>query len=77
MTSARAVDCYCERRTDLSHAAIRKPAEAINEHRDRHALNRVQVDCGPSRDWIVDGLQDYLASQASDSGCAGRDQRPA
>jgi hypothetical protein len=77
MTSVFAVDGYCERGTDLSHAAVRKPAKAINQHRDRHAFNRVQIDCGASRDGIVEGFQEHFACQASDSGCARCDQRPA
>jgi len=76
MTSAGAVDCYCERRADLSHAAIRQPAKTVDEHRDRHALNRVQIDRAPLKNWIVDGLQNDLASQPSDCGCTGRDKRP-
>ena len=39
-----AVDCNLQRRADLSHAGIRETTQPLDEHGDRNALDRVEVD---------------------------------
>jgi hypothetical protein len=54
--SAVAFDGNVERRAHLPHAVVAQSSEALHEDRDGHALDRVEVDRGSARDWIVVGL---------------------
>jgi EmrB/QacA subfamily drug resistance transporter len=42
--SARAIDCDREGRTDLSHPGGGQSAKPVDEHRDRDAFDRVEID---------------------------------
>jgi hypothetical protein len=39
-----AVDGDRQRRTDLTHASVGEPADSLDEHGERNALDRIQVD---------------------------------
>jgi hypothetical protein len=51
-----AFDGHPERVADLSHTIVTESSKALHEHRDGHALHRIEVDRGSTRDWIVVGL---------------------
>ena len=68
--SGDAVDGDLERGAHVAHAVVAQPAEARDEHPDRHALRRVEVDGTTPGDRIVPRLQDHLARQAPNGGRA-------
>src|SRR5438128_66041 len=73
--SPPAIDGYLEGVADLEHAVGSQPAEPFDEHRHRHALDRVEVDRGPLRDRVVVRFQRDLAREAADGRRAGCHQR--
>jgi hypothetical protein len=48
-----AFDCYVERCAHLSHAVVTESSKALNEDRNGHALDRVEVDRGSAGNWVV------------------------
>src|SRR5579864_2189682 len=46
--------------TDFAHPGVGEPAEPMDEHGERHALNGIQVDRRTGGDRILAGLQDNL-----------------
>jgi hypothetical protein len=48
-----AFDRYVERYTHLSHTVVAESSKALNEDRNGHALDRVEVDRGSAGDWVV------------------------
>jgi hypothetical protein len=72
-----AVDGHFECPAYGAHPVAAQCAEPIHEDRDRHALDRVQVDRTSPGDGIVTGLQDDLARESADRRRARRDDRSA
>jgi len=70
-----AVHGYVERCANFTHAILAEPPETLHKDAKRDALNRVEVDRGPARNWIAALLQYHLAGQAADRGGARCDQR--
>lgn len=73
-SSVRTVHCDCEGCANVLHADVRQSAKAVDEHRNRHALDRVQIDCRAPGHRIVTRLEYDLAGKASDNRRAGGDQ---
>ena len=70
-----AVHGNVERCADFTHAIVAEPSETLDKDAERHALDRVEVDRGPARNWIATLLQYDLAGQAADRGRTRCDQR--
>ena len=60
-----AVDSNREGGADLAHAGVAQAAQAADEHGDRHAFDRVEVDCRTAGYRIVASLQHYFADEAT------------
>jgi len=73
--SGLAIDGDREGRTDLAHPSVRKSPKSLDEHPERHALDRIEVDCRALRDRILVRVQNDLARQQSDRSRAWCDQR--
>ena len=69
-----AVDGCCKRRASLAHLVVAEAAEAIHEHGDRDAFDRVEVDSATTGDRIVIRLEQHFARKPANRGRAGRNQ---
>ena len=56
LPSAVTFDGHLERVAHFSQTIVAESSKALDKHCDRHALDRVEVDRGSARDWIVVGL---------------------
>ena len=63
-----------ERVADLAHAVVTEPSEAFDEDSDGHVLDGVEVRDRAERYRIVIGIEDDLARQPADIGCARCDE---
>ena len=72
--SALTVDGDLEGGTDLAHPAVAQPPDAVDEHGDRDALDRVEVDGAETGHRIVGRIEHDLARQPADRGRARRDE---
>jgi hypothetical protein len=65
------IECYA----DFAHPIVAKPSETPHEDSDGNALDRVEVDRRPPRNWIVSRLHNNLAGETADRGCTRRNER--
>jgi len=73
--SAFAGNSDIEGPADLLHAPVAESAETLDECRERHALDRIEIHDRGARHGIVARLEQHLARDAADRRCAGSDQR--
>jgi hypothetical protein len=59
---------------DLAQAGVGETAESFDEHVDREALNRVEVDGRTPGDRIIVGFHDDLAGECANCRRARRDE---
>jgi len=64
-----------ERLTDGSHPLVSQPSQPLDKHRDRNALDRVEVDSRSQRDRVAVRLDDDLARETSNRRRTRRDER--
>ncbi len=74
--SGAAIDGHGERSADLAHLFVAEATEALNQHSDRNALNRVQVHRTAPSDRVLSGVEDNFARQSAD-GCGARGDKRA
>lgn len=70
-----AVRSYFESCADRPQTLATQPAEPLNQHGNRHALDRVQIDRATPRHRVLARFQHHLAGQPPDRGRARPDQR--
>ena len=71
-----AVNRNLKRGADLAHAFHAEDPYPFDEHGDRNALDRIQIDRASSRNRIVAGFEDDLTRQTSNRRCARSNQGP-
>jgi hypothetical protein len=63
-----------ERQAHLSHPIVTEPAQPLDQHGDRDALDGVHIDSRPLRDRVVTWFENDLAGQSTHRRCTWGDE---
>lgn len=64
--SARAIDGDFESLADLAQSFVAEPPDSVDQHGDRHAFDRVEVDRAELRDRVLTGFKEHFAAEPAD-----------